>query len=417
MPMTRYRRTLPLFFPTLTTGDFSWLLTGEKIMARKSSIRYFESRGAYYTQLNGKQCLLARGEDDYPNGPTYQAALDEFTNLLKGVAQEDAGDSMPFKFVADRYVQNLIDTGKKPKTVKLRKEYLQGFLDHVGELPANAVTNDTITEWFKTEKKWGESVRYMAATSVRAALTYGKDAKLLSAKVDNLRFKGLNINPESKGKESVITADQWERIQEDTKKKAPWLLDVLHFMWDCGCRPGEGTVITAAMVNWSISAVIIPAKLTKTPKKGDRVIALATPRMVEIVRRKCEQFPKGPLFRGQREILTEELLAKVFSGISKRVGFPVTAYYFRHTFATNFLMHGGKDGTPGSIAVLAKLLGNSVRMIEKHYGHLEFYRSNLGDIVRAFRGDSGTKRQRVLAAVQGANDDQIDAIAALLGVK
>ena len=41
------------------------------------------------------------------------------------------------------------------------------------------------------------------------------------------------------------------------------------------------------------------------------------------------------------------------------------AYSYRHTFATDWLLDGG------SIKVLADLMGNSVAMIEKHYGHLD----------------------------------------------
>ena len=41
-----------------------------------------------------------------------------------------------------------------------------------------------------------------------------------------------------------------------------------------------------------------------------------------------------------------------------------TAYGFRHSYATDWLLNGG------SIKVLADMLGTSVSMIERHYGHL-----------------------------------------------
>ena len=41
-----------------------------------------------------------------------------------------------------------------------------------------------------------------------------------------------------------------------------------------------------------------------------------------------------------------------------------TAYGFRHSYATDWLLDGG------SIKVLADLIGTSVSMIERHYGHL-----------------------------------------------
>lgn len=46
-------------------------------------------------------------------------------------------------------------------------------------------------------------------------------------------------------------------------------------------------------------------------------------------------------------------------------GVKVIPYSYRHTFATRWLLAGG------SIKVLADLLGTSVLMLERHYGHLD----------------------------------------------
>ncbi|MNW17986.1 hypothetical protein D3C71_2173630 [compost metagenome] len=54
-------------------------------------------------------------------------------------------------------------------------------------------------------------------------------------------------------------------------------------------------------------------------------------------------------------------------------------YSYRHTFATRWLLAGG------SIKVLADLLGNSVRMIERHYGHLDADPHAMLRLLDAFR--------------------------------
>jgi integrase len=54
------------------------------------------------------------------------------------------------------------------------------------------------------------------------------------------------------------------------------------------------------------------------------------------------------------------------------------AYSYRHTFATDWLLDGG------SIKILADLMGNSVAMIEKHYGHLEVDPGRMRQLLTAF---------------------------------
>ena len=45
-------------------------------MARKPQVRWFETRNAYYCQINGKQHKLGDGPDDRTQqGPNYQAAV------------------------------------------------------------------------------------------------------------------------------------------------------------------------------------------------------------------------------------------------------------------------------------------------------------------------------------------------------
>ena len=50
---------------------------------RKSSIRYYESKGGYFTHFEGRNIRLATRPDDAPRGPTYRAALREFGELMQ----------------------------------------------------------------------------------------------------------------------------------------------------------------------------------------------------------------------------------------------------------------------------------------------------------------------------------------------
>lgn len=50
-------------------------------MARKSSVRYYPSRSAFFTVYRGERHKLAEGPDDQPDGPTFLAALTAFRGL------------------------------------------------------------------------------------------------------------------------------------------------------------------------------------------------------------------------------------------------------------------------------------------------------------------------------------------------
>ncbi len=55
-------------------------------------INYFKSRKGYYTQFKNQQRLLARGPKDEPSGPTYQAAVKRFAEIMH-LAKADKADN------------------------------------------------------------------------------------------------------------------------------------------------------------------------------------------------------------------------------------------------------------------------------------------------------------------------------------
>ena len=75
-----------------------------------------------------------------------------------------------------------------------------------------------------------------------------------------------------------------------------------------------------------------------------------------------------------------------------------TAYGFRHTYATDWLLNGG------TIKVLADLIGTSVSMIERHYGHLMVDKDRVRSIMTSVMGGRWGRRTegRRGARVSGA---------------
>ena len=71
-------------------------------MARRASVRYWASRGSYCCWFNGRQEVLASGPDDFPSGPTYQAALRRFTEITALGSADAAKDANTARVVFSR---------------------------------------------------------------------------------------------------------------------------------------------------------------------------------------------------------------------------------------------------------------------------------------------------------------------------
>src|SRR5437016_2848918 len=82
-------------------------------MPRTPSIRYFESRQAYYTQFRGRQRLLATGPKDEPDGPTYKAAVIRFSQIIHADEVDRASDNCAVSAVIARFYYALEQEGRK----------------------------------------------------------------------------------------------------------------------------------------------------------------------------------------------------------------------------------------------------------------------------------------------------------------
>jgi integrase len=97
-------------------------------------------------------------------------------------------------------------------------------------------------------------------------------------------------------------------------------------------------------------------------------VIFLTGEALEIVKRLAEKHPTGPLFRTNiGSTWNRQRIVEAFRVIRLKLGMKhdgLTAYTYRHTFATNWLASGR------SIEILAELLGNSPAVLRKHYSHL-----------------------------------------------
>lgn len=149
-----------------------------------------------------------------------------------------------------------------------------------------------------------------------------------------------------------------------------WLRDWIVFGVGTGLRPGE-----QAALRWS--AVRLAEKTIKVGK-GHRTKTASSVRTVhvvgdalEVLRRRAEERTgegDGPVFTGGRGGAVEEAYLRkrlVHFAEAAKLGKRITPYSLRHSFGTRM----AREGVP--LFDIAKLMGTSVQMVERHYAHFD----------------------------------------------
>ena len=302
-------------------------------IARKPQARYSASRkgGGYFATVNGTLHELALGPDDAPTGPTYLAALDRFREVLSLAGVEKQKDANTVRVVLETSMQH-IAARKKPGTVEIRLRSYEPFVDCRPVVPRLAIGERPV-----------------------ASLTH----------LDVYRF-----------------LEHMETVPRPHRRP------FIQALKDTGARPGELAAATAADFDEKLGAFVFRKEMTrrsdrfahKTSKNKDRVIFLSG-KTLEAFKELVKQYPTGQLFRrknGGRPFDKVNFVDR-FLKLSRRLRMPnLTAYSYRHTWATEMLK-AGMDVDP-----LASLMGNSAMVIRQHDSHLLADRQGLREKLERF---------------------------------
>lgn len=349
-------------------------------MARKPSVSYWSSRKAYGCWYHGVQHILAIGPDDAPAGPTYVAALKQFTAILQTQNAANAKDDNTVRVVLESYLQFLHSSGKrKASTIRIRTRRYADFCGVHGELPIKKLTHYIVYQ-FCDQKRQGVNLK----TKWHRPWTDGN--VLLFLKVLSVAFNWaaksglISKNPligiempraRSRGREAVLTIEQ---IAVVLAACSPPFRDLVMVLAKTGARPGELAAATASAFRADLGAFVYHTEASRGKEEFSHKTAgeekcrtiFLTGDALQIVKSLMKQYPAGPLFRTRAgRSWTEHSISRRFYKLAKVLGIRgLSAYSFRHTFATRWLQAGG------SIDVLAELMGNTPEVIRKHYSHL-----------------------------------------------
>lgn len=350
-------------------------------MPRKPSVNYFESKGGYFANWQGQRHALAYGPDDAPTGPTYLAALQRFQEVMALAAAPVAKQENTVRVVLELYLGFLQGSQRAASTYELRRKYCLAFCqDGHGEVRCSALTPHLVSAWITSRRQpragqgkrrarpWSPTTVRIALTTLNAGFNWATREGLL----DRNPLAGMERPASrSRGRETVLTPADHAVIVD---KASRWLRQVAVVLENTGARPGEVVQASAAAWRADLGAFVYHAEANRLPgevshksaRRGkDRTIFL-TGEALELVRSLVERYPTGPLFRTRfGRGWNAYTLVNAFRSLRKKCGLPsLTAYAYRHTFATRWLERGD------NIDVLAALLGNSPAVIRSHYSHL-----------------------------------------------
>jgi site-specific recombinase XerD len=264
-----------------------------------------------------------------------------------------------------------------PVTLKNRSIVIADFVRALGSKRVGDLTPSDVADWLAAHD-WNASTRQTRAKNVHAIFRWcQRTAKLIG----NNPVSGIAVELKQ-----PLLREAWF----DDKQQADLLAacdehfrQFLLVLLATGARPfSELARVTAA------SVVECPEGLQlrcgpRTRTKGTRAGRLVyVPRSTAtMIRKLAKQFPKGPLFRNSHgNRWSAAACAGRLARLRKRLAWLTdkhNTYSCRHSFATTKLSRNV------SLATVALLLGNSIAITQKHYGHLERQTDNLWAAIEA----------------------------------
>ena len=266
----------------------------------------------------------------------------------------------------------------KMRVADLRPYHLTMWLD--GRLMAKRSRRVKGTKTYRTEdtgRKISQNHKRNLIRAVKAAFHWAvEEAYIDRDPLHNVKAPAYI----PRGDEAYLMPDQWDRLIAAVKDQA--LLDVLTVLKETGCRPFEVRRVEARWLDNAGQCWVFP-KIDSKGKMESRVVHLNA-KALDICRRLAPKYPVGPMFRnGKGNRWTHSALDGRCLKLSKKLGFHVTPYCVRHTFATDAILHGV------DLQTIATILGHKdLRMLSRIYQHIRKCGDHIKEGLRKATGES-----------------------------
>lgn len=277
---------------------------------------------------------------------------------------------------------------KTPSTERFVKltSLCKSFCLHIGsDTRARDITADDIMAWLsapKNEKVWSVARQRDAGQIIKRAFRWAIESGHIPTS-DVLSVKFSEPEPRS----NLVSYDTHRRLVLNSRtqtRSRPFGL-VLIALWNSGARPIQVREVTANHVNENQEWVFTSHKTSKKTKR--KLIVRPTPCLATLTKILVAARPTGNLFlTSQGKAWTKDGIVRRLSRMALKLKIEgVTAYSYRHTFATDSLIAGV------DIVQVAELLNHSdIAMVSKVYGHI----GQFGEPLRRAAAESVAKRKR-----------------------
>lgn len=323
-------------------------------MARPSKPWFRSDKNTWYATVDGKKVSLGvRGRNSKAE------ALKAWHRLMAdGRPAPDTRAEAPTVMALITAFLTHAEDRLKPSTIRGYRDFLQSFAEQFGNIRADRLL-PTQAESYSRKATWSNSTRHDFLSALSVAFRWAERTGLLPSNP----VRHLSKPPmESRGVTVLVDDDAHGKLIEAAPTYFKPFLLLLHLT---GARPGEIAAITAE--NFNEDKGLVRLKEHKTSRHGKNRVIFLLPDAVALLKELKAKHGTGHLLRNRVGLpYTKNAIVHMMASLRKKTGVRgVTAYLYRHSFATDALAAGVPD------AQVAELLGHSgTTMLHRHYSHL-----------------------------------------------
>lgn len=278
-----------------------------------------------------------------------------------------------FKELSDKYLL-WCKSHQSERTHQWYKNYLDMACAYaeIGSTPAYELKPYHVQEWIDSHgEAWGSTYRGGAVVAVKRVYNW---AEMMGHGEGNPIKKLKKATAQSRktyAKEEGVQAFFAAIPANDS------FLDLITFIWACGCRPQEARHIESRHVDLAAMRIMFPAIESKGKRHPRKILLNST--TFPIIQRLLAKYPEGKLFRDSRgNAWSKYAVCERMYTLSEKTGVKITAYDLRHGYITRKIKAGVNH------MVIAPAVGHTDgSMIGKVYSHVSQEEAHL----RAALGD------------------------------
>ena len=348
---------------------------------------YRKGRGWFCT-VDGKQIALGKTEEEaYENWK----AIPQTTGSTTGPVSKNIMFHEAYSAYVEFAKRQIVNKSVSKKTVLDYLFYLERFMRVHGETYVEDLEPHHLTDWLNQQSTWGPSGQRAAIKAVTRVLSWAYCERRISVNP----LEGYRKPPQTRRTQLVAVDEHrlmMETVRTNRSASPPdkQFALVLAAIRHTGGRPQDVANVRVEHVDSDVTCWTIPSHKRMRHTSQPKTVYLS-PCLQTITRMVMNGRTNGPLFRGRRAKgehtpLSVNAIGCRIKRLKKKLNLPaeLIAYSYRHTYITDSLAAGL------STATVAELVGTSVTMIERNYGHLAkrhaHLRESAAKAVAAFKG-------------------------------